>query len=347
MFAAHTWRRVAGAKAAKQPCPRSVDVRWRTLLSAPGTLLLCLAACAPQAAREHAADNGQAEALRRLLQADNGLQVRAWTVSDNPVRIGEALARYRDGRGVGPQEAANLRRNGIRLVRVRADSLDALLGEVGIAPVEVRAWHGQVHDWRQLRQQALRADPTVIAVGDAVRRFEPGVLRLMARCWTTQMEDGPYMNLELVPIYERPRLESYHRLLGDRRLQGEPFTAMAMELLLADGYAYVLTGESPAIDWPAEADAVTEGSQEGREIGPTASTPPTVGEFLFAGDGEPRMRELVVFVPLIPPRLHHPLLPRPVTRRPALAVPPPEGSPQASLPAELAVELHSPILCTE
>ncbi len=262
--------------------------------------------CAPPAARESAAPSGQAEALRQLLQADNGLQVRAWTVSDNSDRIGAALSRHGDGRAVGPQEEATLRRNGFRLVRVPADSLEAVLDEIGVGPVEVRAWHGQVNDWRQIRQRVMRADPTVIAAGDSVRSFEPGVLRLMARCWTIQMEDGPYMNLQLMPVYERPRLEAYHRMLGDRRLHGETFTGLSIELLLAEGYAYVLTGESPAAVWRHEEGAGAPDRREGREIGPSASTPPTLGETLFTESAEPPLRSLLVFVPQIPPRLYHP-----------------------------------------
>lgn len=273
--------------------PHPASCRSRSF-PAGAWLLACLPlwACAPPPTGT-ASGSGAVTALRRLLNADTGLEVRTWTVSDNPGRIAEALDRYGLGAVGDPDADAALRSNGLRAVRVRVDLLDALLSELGVAPVEVRAWHGQVLEWRQLLSSPVGPAGAVAAVGNGIRRLDPGRMLLMARCWTLPMEDGTSLNLELVPVLERPRTHDYARLLGDRTLSGEVFESMSVETQLAPGLACVLTGESPG----RSGDAA-----EPPPHGPVAPAPATIGEILFEAGGEPPLRQLLVLVPRLPQR---------------------------------------------
>ncbi len=233
----------------------------------------------------------------RMLNPDNGLLLRKWVVSDNADRIDAALLRYRDGQVLDTKTDESLRRNGMRLVRVRADQIDDLLGDLGAGPSDVAAWHGQVVEWRELYQRPVSGPGATLAVSGRVRSIPPGQLRLMGRSWTVLMEDGPYLTLELLPQLRRPQEASLFRLLGDTDLQGEVLAALAIEIELEHGYVYVLTGETPALDW---IDPLRE------TAGPNVETPDTLGEFLFSQRTEPPLRTLLVFVPRISDRLLRP-----------------------------------------
>ncbi len=233
----------------------------------------------------------------RMLTPGNGLLLRRWVVSDNADRISAALLRYRDGQVLDAKTDESLRRNGMRLVRVRADQVDDLLGDLGVGPSDVAAWHGQVVEWRELYQRTVSGPGATLAVSGRVRSIPQGQLRLMGRSWTVLMEDGPYLTLEMLPQLRRPQEPSLYRLLGDTDLQGEVLADLAIEIELEHGYVYVLTGETPTanrIDPPGEI------------AGPNVETPDTLGEFLFFQRTEPPLRTLLVFVPRISDRLLRP-----------------------------------------
>ncbi len=131
----------------------------------------------------------------------------------------------------------------------------------------------------------------------------------MGRCWTVLMENGPYLSLQLLPQLIRQQSPSLYELLGDSDLQGEVFKRLAIEVELRPGYAYILTGEAPAISWNEPSEPQSEqgdSAARGPTAGPDTETPDTLGEFLFSSRAEPPLRTLLVFVPRIPDRLLQP-----------------------------------------
>ncbi len=234
-------------------------------------------------------------AFDRMLNPENGLLLRKWVVSDDAERIWAALQRYSDGEVLDAESDDTLRRNGLRFVRVRADRTEDLLGELGVGPSDVAAWHGQVLEWREFHQRPVGGPDAALAVSGRVRSIPPGQLRLVGRSWTVLMEDGPYLTLELLPQLLRSQTPSLYHLLGDAKLQGEVFRGLGIEIELEPGYAYVLTGETPAFEYAGDQPA-----------GPDVETPDTLGEFLFSTRTEPPLRTLLVFVPRIPDRLLNP-----------------------------------------
>ena len=236
-------------------------------------------------------------AFDRMLNPDNGLLIRKWVVSDNSDRISDALSRYADGQVLDTKTDESLRRNGLRLVRVRADQTNDLLGALGVGPSDVAAWHGQVVEWRELYRRPVSGPGATLAVSGRVRSIPAGEVRLMGRSWTVLMEDGPYLTLELLPQLRRQQEPSLYRLLGDTDRDGEILKALAIEVELESGYVYVLTGERPAVEWI---------DVPGDPAGPNVETPDTLGEFLFSQRTEPKLRTLLVFVPRISDRLLRP-----------------------------------------
>ncbi len=248
----------------------------------------------------------------RLLASEHGLEVRQWVVPDEPDTVGAALRDHADGEAIGAARAADLRRNGLRFVRVPVQKINALRRDLGLTSMDVTAWHGQIYQWRQLQQHRIGPAGAAVAVNGYVRRFGPGRLRLMARSWSVPMEDGVYLNLELMPWYDPPRSPTLNRLLG-RRESGAILASMALEVQLRPGYAYVLTYESPEVSWPepgrppqaTDEDPAAARGERGADSpapqppGPWTDTPATVGELLFRGT-LPRARGMLVFVPRIP-----------------------------------------------
>jgi hypothetical protein len=244
--------------------------------------------------------------LRRLVNTDNGLEVRKWLVADDAPAIGTVLDRYRAGEPLSPRCVASLRRDGLRFVLVPAARLDDLAAELGLGPVEVGAWHGQVLTWRELQEHHIGPEGTTIAAGGRVRRLGPGRLRLMARSWTVQMEQGPYLYLELLPGYARPEGPRLRRLLGAQTVQGEVFPSAGLEVLLEPGDACILVSEAPRVEWEADPQPATAAAGPHAAVGPGARAPEALGEILLGCRSEPPMRNMLVFVPRIPPRLRQP-----------------------------------------
>ncbi len=262
------------------------------------------------------------EGLTRLINTTSGLEVRRWVIQDDPNRIGAALMKYWDPKAVGPARTSALRRNGLRFVRVQADQIDALLAELGLASLDVTAWHGQIYDWRKLQQYSIGSGGVEVALDGRVVRYGPGWFRLMVRAWTVQMEDGLYLNLELLPQFQPPHAPRLRKLLGDRTASGEVFASIALEVQLEAGFAYVLTGESPQVQWRENADRSelpqenpspdsvgstqrpADGSSKADERSLAAAA--TIGELLFVRQAQPPTRNMLVFVP----RISTPMFPR-------------------------------------
>lgn len=286
-----------------------------------------------------------AEIVRdRLTGTNNGLEVRRWTVLDGTSRAIGIIADIAEGCPADESTGERLKRNGLRLARVPADQLETIIERLGGATMDRNEWHGQVYEWRSLRDQPIDSRGTAIAIDGRVRRFERGEFRLLIRGWTMMMEDGPHFHLELQPQHRLPRSNSFQRALGlGEQDVGESFAAAALDMRLQAGYAYVLVSESSTVDWPALdrpapvvralpsnlrsfVPSVVAGAgmqpsmptstpdprpmtRVGPDdvIGPEAGAPRTLGEVLLPTYTHPPMREIIVFVPKIPDELFPPI----------------------------------------
>lgn len=307
-------------------------------------LSACLNGCASRASSDKQAAGASSESapqarpnipspevLRdRLTGANNGLELRRWTVVDAPDRVVNVLSTHADGAAADQVAVDRLKRNGLRFVRVSADQLEPLVAELGGATMDRNEWHGQVYDWRALMEQPIDASGLAVAIDGRVRRFDRGEFRMLIRGWTVQMEDGPYMHLEILPQHHVPRANDLRRLLGEKPADaGEAFATLSLDLQLEAGYAYVLVSEPPEIDWPsldrpaservveAGADASNAAKPPPRPragrvgpldgVGPDAGAPLTLGEVLLPTAVSPPMRQVLVFVPKIPLELFPPV----------------------------------------
>ncbi len=266
----------------------------------------------------------------RLMNPENGLEVRQWVIADDSTRIAGAMHAFDRAHeaAFGEEIVKRLRRNGFRIARVPIGDLDALAEAFGGRTLNVDSWFGQVTEWRELHKRVLSRERRAIAVDGRARTFSPGEIRLLLRSWVMPMEDGPTVMVQLLPQHRAPGPASYRELLSGRRRGGESLPALAMELQLEPGYAVVFTAAAPDEQWndPAEEGAQDESNDRssgssrrgarsgsgagvgpGGGIGPPVETPATVGELLLlsAGRGVPS-RGVLIFVPrvgreLLPP----------------------------------------------
>ena len=286
------------------------------LLIGAGVLTACKSGV-PAAGSSPASDGTPtlrvAPSARRLLSSDNGLEVRNWVIMERSPRMAAAIASFGQSALVDASADASLRRNGLRLVRIRAGELESLLASLGGASVDATTWHGQIYQWRELVQYPIGPAGMAVAVDGRVRRFERGTFRLMFRSWTVPMEDGPRLQLQLLGQFDRPQPDPFRRFVTDRRVTGEVFHSFAFQIQLEVGFGYALLFESPSVDWSfgpadqlearAEPVAAESNGQVGdqEQVGPKADAPPTFGELLLRTDARPPTRRVLVFVPKFPP----------------------------------------------
>jgi hypothetical protein len=312
------------------------------LLAALGVITGCASqpADSPSIARPANADavgnsrtGGPEDFLRQVLNTDNGLEIRKWLVKDDSIGIARTLNQYRDGTVLDEAAEARLQRNGMRLVRIQRDDLDALLEAFGGTTLNANTWHGQMTDWRPIETATLGQGGRAVAIDGNVMRFDRGIVSLLARGWTVPTENGPRTQLEVIPVFERPRNKSLQLLVQEDEQPDALFPSVALDLQLEVGYAYVLTYESPGVAWETidtkedveastPADAGTEvdeadpepAAARPRHVGPgdavsaEVAAPWTAGELLMAAKERLPRRVVLVFIPRIPEELFPPVL---------------------------------------
>jgi hypothetical protein len=293
------------------------DISTRTI-----TALACLVAMGPLASCSAPRDNalGEPSTPSEIPTRANGLVIRELSVRDEPGVIQSVLLRHTTGEAIDAGMQERFRRNGMRMVRVPAASLDRIVDELGGAVRDIDGWHGQAVHWREVAAWDVDPDGNAVAVDGRIRRFVGGRFRLLVRAWTIPMETGPSMQFELLVDHVQSRQRPLERILGGSgQDHAVRFRSMSHEMLLEPGFAYVLTGADPRVNWEREAsDAIGldspkygEESSEGddarlgldRVSGPFVEAPRTLGESFFCPDMPPPCRGMLVLVPHLPREL--------------------------------------------
>jgi len=206
----------------------------------------------------------------------NGLLIREWTIEDNPQRIALAMSKFGVEELLEESQREDFRRNGLRLVRVWAEDINPLLKAFDGASSNTAVWHGQVYNWSELLRRKVYDQPIAVAVDGHVKRYKNGTFRLMLRSWTVSMEDGPRLQLQLLPQFDKPQRISIRGFRADRNVQGEVFRSFTVETLLEAGFVYVLTYASPQLDWeigkkPSDAQPKGDGVELPADSGSVAA----------------------------------------------------------------------------
>lgn len=260
-------------------------------------------ACAPL---DGCAPTGQAPAVNTgaplLLQpvtaADGGVEWRVLTVSLSAERLAEVFSTWTSE---PPPLPASLHAlwlgSGVRLSRIPTDQIASLQSQLatttaGGPPTTGTSLSRLAIDpgprWVEALRDAGSDTSRVIALADARQPIEPGIVRLLARCWPEpRMSDegrlGAVVRLELLPAWvERGSLRRQRgldELAGTAAVrgleqQGVPIHRMLAGVLLGPGESLVLIHDLPH----SARDDGPRAESAGSDAAP--ATAPRLGEVL-------------------------------------------------------------------
>jgi len=233
--------------------------------------------------------------------SDNGLEVIQWLAPCDPSHAVRTLTSFGAEGTLPPETIERLRRNGFMVAEVPTDRLAAALAELGGTLADLRNWHGQVPEWRDLLRTELSRGQAIFT-GGRVRAVGGGSLRLGLRGWTVPMEDGGLFWIELLP-YALSRDGASLATAGPRdRVRGDPFPDAGLSVVLDTGWSLLLCPD--AMESPEVVASTAR---------PEAEPPPTLGAVLMPVERLPTvegvpMQERTPVMVLIP-RLPESLVP--------------------------------------
>lgn len=208
-----------------------------------------------------------------------GIEVRRWFVQADPVRLASAIAAFRDDAGgVDPPPRPV---DGLVIARGPSSDLPRLLESLGGSRTDLRIWHGQATDWRELEGASL-AVPVVVMLDGRPRAIADGRLSLQLRGWSLPMEDGAACEVEL-GLRWRPARRAAVTLESREERPGQWVGKLARLEALGRDEVLVI---APDLPMP-------------QDVGPPVQSPPPIGRLLLAespGDGVP----LLVIWPSLP-----------------------------------------------
>jgi hypothetical protein len=251
--------------------------------------------------------------VREFLAQKDGLELRLWTLLSGQTDLAATLGQHGAVAAIEEPDRSRLRMNGLRLVRVPHTALEPLLASLGEAVVDLSAWHGQAHDWRDARSATIQ-NGVAAAIDGRVQPLSGDALELLVRAWTLPMEDGPCIHVESKSRLVEEVSVDYQQLLTRQRADERStyFSSMSFDLALAPECAYLLIGEAAAASWTVSGyddSSVTTVPHSGAvhagvatrgplsDVGPDALVPPTVGELLFPAGSGAATRDVLVLVP--------------------------------------------------
>jgi len=230
-----------------------------------------------------------------------GLEVQWWTITDRGDAIARALAPYANEPTPLPASVReNWRRNGLRMVRVPALEMDAVLASLPIEDKINRMWLGQTPSWTIAAPGAPWGGERSLLIDGETIRLGAGQLRLLVRAWISPTEQAPVLRTDLALQYlDRQVSASKQSPLAHARLrrperEGMIFRTLSAPMELVDGYAYCIVSEDPDVQWEMVGDdsGVRGGDAPAREsVEPTlperALSPSTeYAESAFADDAQ-------------------------------------------------------------
>lgn len=259
----------------------AIRVAWSLLLP---TLAGCATSAPPTAPTPDQPPDPRLKAAQPSDESRVGIETRQWLVASPPDRIAAAITAWASGDGAD-LESSLRRTDGLLLAKGSASSLPDLLESLGGSRTDLRVWHGQALEWRDLAGvQIGRA--TIAMIAGRPQPIAPGRLSLVMRGWGQPMEFGAACEIELGLRWKPERRASItleERADSDLRWVGE----LAASFDVARDEAVVIASEpTPTLV----------------ETGPPVAVPPALGRLILP---EPAhgLATVVVIWPNLPPRL--------------------------------------------
>lgn len=259
----------------------------------------------------------------RAQVVEPGLEVINWVTTADDLKVAATLGSCDE---VVPGLASSSRElwlnNGLRLFSVPIDRLKSIESELAGSGSVQRQWLGQALNWTPLVSGPKFAREVTLATDQDALRLPPGAMRLLTRCW---IEPAPsasppspddtvaaQLRMELSPQFQEQR-QGDHDLLARASISplndGLVFSRLTITLAAPPGFALILVGENPDVDWSPHAGESPE-KPAAPSVGPRVLT---IGEAMLVGevntapaiDGPTppaRFRSIVLLLPRVPER---------------------------------------------
>ncbi len=278
----------------------AIRVAWSLLLP---TLAGCATSAPPTAPTPDQPPDPRLKAAQPSDESRVGIETRQWLVASPPDRIAAAITAWASGDGAD-LESSLRRTDGLLLAKGSASSLPDLLESLGGSRTDLRVWHGQALEWRDLAGvQIGRA--TIAMVAGRPQPIAPGRLSLVMRGWGQPMERGAACEIELGLRWKPERRASIsleERGASDLRWVGEladRFDVAGGVWFGGGGGAGAARGGGAGAPWGVLGRAPPPTPAE---TGPPVAVPPTLGRLILP---EPAhgLATVVVIWPNLPSRL--------------------------------------------
>lgn len=271
----------------------------RTALGAALAATALVAGCAgPPAAAPPSPLPPPSASLAPAIREDEdrvGLEVRQWLVEADAALLASTIAAWGDGPsssdGIEPDRDADapgvLLEEGISIAHGPTSELVAVLTALGGTRTDLRVWHGQAIEWRDLLGVNLPAS-TIAVAGGRPLAIPAGRLALQMRGWVQPMERGAACDVELAVRWKPERRASIG--LDPTPIEAATWLGdLAVLHSVERGEALLLAAAGPvsSVDEP----------------GPPVEVPPTLGELLLKPPA-PGLATVLVVWPSLPDWLH-------------------------------------------
>lgn len=273
-----------------------------------------------------------------LSTARHGVEVHWWIADDTDGAVAKVLSRYLSP--LMPTDDDLRRRwqgNGLRMVRIPAEEITLLQRRLPPLRARRRLWVGWNSTWDEVFQGRRAGGAGALLIDGQRASLPAGVLRFIARAWPAPRLEGdalrgftspPIARLELAcQLHIDPVLNAADVFQEPRQIPpqdaGPVFHTLTLETALEDGFAYVITSESPDVAWeslqpadsphppapPAPPDDAEDGAFDAfaaEPLGPPSVRALTIGQAMlsarFEETGIRDFRVLVLILPRCPER---------------------------------------------
>jgi len=175
----------------------------------------------------------------KIIIPGSGIAIRSFTVIPNSSDFEETLNLF--GKELdNSQLQERLASEGMTMRIIDSIDVPAIAATLGEPQEERFDWHGQIMDWRDVRQRKMPSNGMLVTAGGISHLVDHGYLTLLTRGWRMGMEQGDQLYLQLLPVWHVPA--DHFVVPGKKNAPSESrvFSELMVECLLHDDQALLV-----------------------------------------------------------------------------------------------------------
>jgi hypothetical protein len=181
-------------------------------------------------------------ATARIDVTTDGLSVTSIVIDPLDFDLGEQLSKF--GKPIKDEILANkLLLEGIHVIEIESIDVPAIATSIGKIVTEEFVWHGQIHQWRDVRQRVIPRGGMIITTEGIPYLIEGGYLSILTRSWLVEREDGLFVYLQAMPTWHMPKSRTGFLRQSENLVQNKVFSELILEAMLQDSQALLIAVE--------------------------------------------------------------------------------------------------------